>query len=396
MRRGEGHFRTDPMHVALSSVALSATALLTTSLPTLPSVPMKYRKLGSSDILVSSCCLGTMTWGNQNTDEEAAAQLNLAWDRGVNMLDTAEIYPVPVNEERQGATDRAIAKWLKTNGRARDEVILASKVSGYNERFTWLRDGPTRATREQIFASVDASLARLGVDHLDLLQIHWPDRYVPMFGSRAYDCRKERDDVVPFAEQARAMGELVASGKVRAWGLSNETPLGVSAFVAEARREGAPPPVSVQNAYSLLDRADEAGLVEAVRHHEVAYLAYSPLSAGVLTGKYDSQSTPPANSRLALFDDYYQRYMQTCAPECVDCYRSTALAYDLSPAALAIAFCDSRSFVTSTIIGATSTEQLEINLQGFSVDWTDELEAEVDRIHKFYPDPWRMTTRNGG
>merc|ERR1712087_667141 len=396
MRRGEGHFRTDPMHVALSSVALSATALLTTSLPTLPSVPMKYRKLGSSDILVSSCCLGTMTWGNQNTDEEAAAQLNLAWDSGVNFLDTAEIYPVPVDKDKQGATDRAIAKWLKTNGRAREEVIIAAKVSGYNERFTWMRDGPTRVTREQIFASVDASLARLGVDHLDLLQIHWPDRYVPMFGTRAYDCNKERDDVVSFSEQARAMGELVASGKIRAWGLSNETPLGVSEFIAAAVREGAPLPVSVQNAYSLLDRGDEAGLVEAMRHHNVSYLPYSPLSAGVLSGKYDGQSAPPAGTRLALFDGYYDRYMKTCAPECVDCYRSAALVHDLSPAALAIAFCDSQPFVTSTIVGATSTEQLVVTLQGFGVDWTDELEAEVDRIHKYYPDPWRMTVRDGG
>ena len=147
-----------------------------------PTSTMQYRKLGTSDMMVSSCCMGTMTWGNQNTDEEAAAQLNIAWDRGCNFLDTAEIYPVPVSQEKQGATDLAIGKWMKSNGRARDEVIIASKVAGYNERFTWMRDGPTRVTRDQMVASVDASLARLGVEHLDLLQIHWPDRYVPMFG----------------------------------------------------------------------------------------------------------------------------------------------------------------------------------------------------------------------
>merc|ERR1719486_1480642 len=209
--------------------------------------------------MVSRVCLGTMTWGNQNTDAEAAAQLDLAWERGCNFLDTAEIYPVPIEEAKQGATDRAIGKWLKTNGRARDEVIIATKVSGYNERFTWMRGGPTRVTREQIVASVDASLARLGVDHLDLLQIHWPDRYVSMFGTREYDCSRAREGDVSFEEQARAMGELVAAGKVRAWGLSNETPLGVSEFIAAAVREGAPLPVSVQNAYSLFDRGDEAG-----------------------------------------------------------------------------------------------------------------------------------------
>ena len=182
-------------------VALLLTAFSPALLPGLKPVTMKHRKLGSSDMMVSSCCLGTMTWGCQNTDEEAAAQMNCAWDMGVNFLDTAEIYPVPVEEAKQGATDRAIAKWLKTNNRARDEVIIASKVAGFNERFTWMRDGPTRVTRDQIISSVDASLARLGVEHLDLLQIHWPDRYVPMFGSVAYDCSKERDDAVSFEEQ---------------------------------------------------------------------------------------------------------------------------------------------------------------------------------------------------
>ena len=381
--------------MALLATVIAAAALLSAELK-LPKVDMKYRKLGSSDMLVSSCCLGTMTWGNQNTDEEAAAQLDKAWDLGVNFLDTAEIYPVPVEKEKQGATDRAIGKWLKTNGRAREEVIIASKVAGYNERFTWMRDGPTRVTREQIIASVDASLARLGVDHLDLLQIHWPDRYVPMFGSVAYDCSKERDDAVPFDEQARAMGELVSSGKVRAWGLSNETPLGVAEFVAAASREGAPPPVSVQNSYSLLQRSDEVGLVEAVRHHDVAYLPYSPLSAGVLSGKYDGLPQAPEGTRLKLFDSYFDRYANTCAPECVECYKKLAFNHGISPAALAIAFCDSRPFVTSTIIGATSVEQLEINLQGFGVEWTDDLEEEIKRIHAYFPDPWRMIVRGGG
>jgi len=379
--------------VAVLSPALLAPPTLS---PGIKRVAMDYRTLGSSEISVSSCCLGTMTWGCQNTDEEAAAQLNLAWDMGVNFLDTAEIYPVPVGEERQGATDRAIGKWLKSNGRARDEVVIASKVAGYNERFTWLRGGPTRLTREQIVASVDASLARLGVEHLDLLQIHWPDRYVPMFGSVAYDCSKAREDDVSFEEQARAMGDLVAAGKIRSWGLSNETPLGVSAFVAAAQREGAPPPVSVQNSYSLLQRSDEVGLVEAMRHHGVSYLPYSPLSAGVLSGKYEGLAAAPEGTRLKLFDSYFERYANTCAPECVECYKTAALNHDISPAALAIAFCDSRPFVTSTIVGATSTEQLEINLQGFGVEWTEELDAEVARIHAYFPDPWRMIVRDGG
>jgi len=357
---------------------------------------MSYRKLGSSDIMVSSCCMGTMTWGNQNTNEDASEQLNLAWERGCNFLDTAEIYPVPVSEAKQGATDRAIAKWMKTNGRARDEVVIASKVAGFNERFTWLRGGPTRVTRDQIIASVDASLERLGVEHLDLLQIHWPDRYVPMFGSIRYEVAKEREDSVSFTEQARAMGELIKSGKVRSWGLSNETPLGVCEFVAACAREGAPPPVSVQNSYSLLQRTDEIGLVEALRTHDVGYLPYSPLSAGVLSGKYSNVAQAPTGSRLALFDGYYERYINTCAPLCVEAYAQMAYVHGLSPAALAIAFCDSRPFTTSTIIGATSMKQLEANLAGFGVDWTDELEAEVARVNELFPDPWRMIVRDGG
>jgi len=357
---------------------------------------MEYRKLGKSDMMVSTCCMGTMTWGNQNTDEEAAAQLNMAWDRGCNFLDTAEIYPVPVSQERQGATDLAIGKWMKTNGRARDEVIIASKVAGYNERFTWMRGGPTRVTRDQMIASVDASLARLGVEHLDLLQIHWPDRYVPMFGSIRYEVDKEREDAVSFEEQARAIAELVESGKIRAWGLSNETPLGVSAFVAACERNGAPPPVSVQNSYSLLQRTDEIGLVEALRHHDVGYLPYSPLSAGVLSGKYKKLKDPPNDSRLALFDGYFERYAKTCAPLCVDAYCKMAYTYNLSPSALAIAFCDSRPFVTSTIVGATSVEQLEVNLQGFGVEWTDQMEEDVQRVHALFPDPWRTAIRDGG
>lgn len=337
-----------------------------------------------------------MTWGNQNTDGEAAEQLSMAWDRGCNFLDTAECYPVPVSQEKQGATDRAIAKWLKTNGRARDEVVIASKVCGYNDRFTWLRGEPTRVTRDQVISSVEASLERLGVEHLDLLQIHWPDRYVPLFGSTRYECDKERADAVTFEEQAKAMGELVRSGKIRAWGLSNETPLGVCEFIAACKDEGAPPPVSIQNSYSLLQRGDESGLVEALRRHNVAYLPYSPLSAGVLSGKYRGLVEPPGGSRLELFGGYFERYTGTRAPAAVEAYCELATLHGLSPAALAIAFCESRPFVTSTIIGATSMEQLEQNLLGFGVQWNDELEAGVAAIAETYPDPWRMLVRDGG
>jgi aryl-alcohol dehydrogenase-like predicted oxidoreductase len=354
-----------------------------------------------------------MTWGNQNTDEEAASQLSAAWDAGVNFVDTAEAYPVPLNAETQGATDRAIAKWMSSTRQPRDGVILATKVCGYNERFTWLReDGSgTRVSAKQIVESVEASLKRLNTDYIDLLQIHWPDRYVPIFGSTRYDVTKEREDAISFTEQAKAMGELIKSGKVRHWGLSNETPLGVCEFVAACQAEGVPPPVSVQNSYSLLTRSDEAGLVEALRHHDVGYLPYSPLSAGVLTGKYaghhsgtfldvvvrrESPPEPPQGSRLSLFGGYMDRYLGTYAPEAVADYAQLAVDAGLTPAALAIAFCESRPFVTSTIIGATSMKQLDENLAGFGVEWTDELETGVQAVLDRYPDPWRMLIRDGG
>jgi len=381
--------------VSLSSAVRTAAPPSVRTYKPYDEANMQRNKLGTSDLLVSPCCLGTMTWGNQNTDAEAASQLNAAWELGVNFLDTAECYPVPVSEAKQGNTDRAIAKWLRSGAWAREDVVLATKVCGFNERFTWLRGETTRVTREQIFASIDASLARLGVDHLDLLQIHWPDRYVPLFGSTRYDVTKERA-FVPFAEQARAMGDLIKAGKIRAWGLSNETPHGVSAFVAACAAEDVPLPASVQNSYSLLQRSDETGLVETLRAHNIGYLPYSPLSAGVLSGKYRGLQSAPTGSRLALFDGYMERYLGTKGPNAVEAYCDLAGAHGLSPAALAIAFCESRAFVTSTIIGATTNAQLEENLAGFGIGWTEELEAGVQTISESYPDPWRMLVRDGG
>lgn len=381
--------------VSLSSAVRTAAPASARSYKPYDEANTQRLQLGTSDLLVSPCCLGTMTWGNQNTDAEAASQLNAAWEVGVNFLDTAECYPVPVSEEKQGNTDRAIAKWLRTSTWERDDVVLATKVCGFNERFTWLRGEPTRVTREQIFASVDESLKRLGVSHIDLLQIHWPDRYVPLFGSTRYDVTKERA-FVPFIEQARAMGDLIKAGKIRAFGLSNETPHGVSAFVAACAAEGVPLPASVQNSYSLLQRTDETGLIETLRAHDIGYLPYSPLSAGVLSGKYRGLSAPPAGSRLQLFDGYMDRYLATRGPESVEAYCELAELHGLTPAALAISFCESRAFVTSTIIGATSDAQLQENLAGFGVAWTDELEAGVQTISESYPDPWRMLVRDGG
>uniref|UniRef100_A0A7S4EWY1 NADP-dependent oxidoreductase domain-containing protein n=1 Tax=Chrysotila carterae TaxID=13221 RepID=A0A7S4EWY1_CHRCT len=304
--------------MSLNSATAVAAALLVSfdaasAMVAAATKPMTYTRLGSSDLMVSDCCLGTMTWGKQNTAKEAADQLSAAWDMGVNFLDTAEGYPVPMTAETQGETDRCIAKWMKTAKQPRDSVILATKVCGRNDRFTWFRDGPTIVNRDQVIASVDASLSRLETDHIDLLQIHWPDRYVPLFGTTRYDVSKERDDEVSFAEQVEVMGELIKAGKIRHWGLSNETPFGVCEFARVCDALGVPRPVSVQNSYSLLQRSDETGLVEAMRRLDVGYLPYSPLSAGVLSGKYRGLQTPPAGSRMELFQGYMDRYLKSQA-----------------------------------------------------------------------------------
>merc|ERR1712127_111297 len=250
---------------------------------------MRYNKLGDSDLLVSEVCLGTMTWGKQNSEAEAMQQLDTACDKyGVNFIDTAEGYPIPLQPETAGDTDRLIGKWLA--GRARDKTVIASKVCGSSRRLTWFRDDGkgTRVTRKQIIESVDKSLKRLGTDYIDLLQIHWPDRYVPLFGPNKYDVTMETA-AVSFEEQLEAMNELIQEGKIRHWGLSNETPFGVMAFVSLAMEQGLAKPVSVQNSFSLLTREFESGLAEVCSpsHTNTALLPYSPLSAGVLTGKYD-------------------------------------------------------------------------------------------------------------
>ena len=355
---------------------------------------MKYVQLGSSDLVVSEVCLGTMTWGQQNTDEEAAAQLNLAFDEfGVNFLDTAELYPVPPKAETQGRTDLAIAKWLK--GRKREDVILASKVVGRSDQMTYFRSHGrgTRVSRDDIVESVDNSLKRLGTDYIDLLQVHWPDRYVPIFGAVGYDYSKERGDDISFEEQLRGLEEVVKAGKVRNIGVSNETPYGVCKFIETAERAGLPRICSIQNNYSLLVRADTemGGLVEACApsNGNVGLLAYSPLAGGVLTGKYQSPDYDATNSRLNVFTGYMARYRNSLSEKAVQEFMSVADRVGLDPTQLALAWCYTRPFVTSTIIGATSTEQLRKNLLAYNCPITEEADELIKRVYHKYTDPTR-------
>ncbi|CAM9371015.1 unnamed protein product, partial [Phaeothamnion confervicola] len=374
---------------------------------------MRYKRLGNSDLLVSEVCLGTMTWGNQNTDEEAAAQLSLAFDEfGVNFIDTAEIYPVPPAAETQGNTDRAIAKWLR--GRRREDVVLATKVAGRADQNNYLREsgkGP-RVRRADVIESVEKSLARLGTDYVDLLQVHWPDRYVSLFGDEAYDYLKERPDDESFEEQLRALEIVVKAGKVRHIGLSNETPLGVCSFVQLAEREGLPRVVSVQNSYSLLVRADFelGGLAEAChpRNCNVGLLAYSPLAGGVLTGKYQGQAGadddadadddgnggegggPLAKARLNLFKGYMARYRNSPSENAVKEYVRISEEVGLSPTQLALAWCYTRPYVASTIIGATSVDQLRENLFAYNCPITEEADELIREVYFQHTDPTKV------
>mmetsp|Transcript_5278 Transcript_5278/g.13482 ORF Transcript_5278/g.13482 Transcript_5278/m.13482 type:complete len:450 (-) Transcript_5278:70-1419(-) len=379
---------------------------------------MRYNKLGDSDLLVSEVCLGTMTWGKQNSDEQAMKQLDCAFDEyGVNFIDTAEGYPIPLQPETQGDTDRLIGKWMK--GRPRDKIILATKMCGASQRLNWFRDDGkgTRVNRKQVFESLDKSLQRLDTDYVDLFQIHWPDRYVPLFGPNKYDEKMERA-ATSFEEQLEALADLIKEGKIRHWGLSNETPFGVMAFVSLAMELGLPKPVSIQNSYSLLTREFESGLAEVCSqaHTNVALIPYSPLSAGVLSGKYQlsapkkskfSQAglkTPKAkyegndpNCRLNLLQGYRERYESSLAPQAVEEYSKLAAKYGVSPTQFALGFVQSRSFVPSTCIGATSVEQLEENLQAFGDDWfTEEMYDDVEEVASRFPDPWRTPQPGGG
>eukprot|EP00634_Sargassococcus_sp_CCMP2135_P011791 CAMPEP_0198662474 /NCGR_PEP_ID=MMETSP1467-20131203/47642_1 /TAXON_ID=1462469 /ORGANISM="unid. sp., Strain CCMP2135" /LENGTH=334 /DNA_ID=CAMNT_0044398963 /DNA_START=38 /DNA_END=1042 /DNA_ORIENTATION=- len=331
-----------------------------------------------------------MTFGKQNTREEGVAQLREAFDvYGLNFLDTAEMYPVPTEATTQGETDRTIAAWLKTQ--KREDVVLASKVCGASERIDWIRkDGRApRVSKEDIVESVEASLERLGTDYLDLLQIHWPDRYVPLFGSDAYDLALERESIA-FDEQLEGLQSVIDAGKVRYVGVSNETPYGVAKFVEFAERESLPRIVSIQNSYSLIVRSDyENGLTECCspRHCDVGLLAYSPLAGGILTGKYDSNNPPPKNARLNLFPGFMDRYLNSRAAQAVKEYQRVAEKYDLTLTQLALKWCYSRPHVASTIIGATTLDQLRENIDAFHVHLPDNAVADINKVYKLFRDP---------
>ncbi len=344
---------------------------------------MEYRRLGRSDIQVSALCLGTMTFGEQNSEDEAHQQLDLALAAGINFIDTAEMYPVPPKGETQGRTEAHIGTWLRARGQ-RDNVILATKVSGPSASFTYLRGGKLGFDRNNVEAALNASLKRLQTDYVDLYQLHWPERSTNYFGQLGYQHHAD-ESFTPFEEVLSVLGELVQAGKIRHIGLSNETPWGVMKCLEIAARLDLPRVVSIQNPYNLLNRSFEVGLAEIAQREDVGLLAYSPLGFGVLSGKY-LDGARPAGARLTLFDRF-QRYTGEQGEAATRAYVELARDHGLAPAQLALAYVTSRPFVTSNIIGATTPAQLEQNIGSTSLVLSNEVLEAIEAIHREHTFP---------
>ena len=345
---------------------------------------MQYRKLGNTDIEVSAICLGTMTWGKQNTQQESFAQLDYALDQGVNFVDTAELYAVPPEAETYGATETIIGNWLKQSGR-RSDIILASKVCGPTGWCPHIREGKSRLDRNNIFAAVEGSLKRLQTDYLDLYLVHWPDRQTNYFGRLGFEAPNE-ELAIPIVETLQALGELVKAGKVRHIGISNETAWGAMQYLHLVQTMGLPRIVSIQNPYNLLNRSYEVGLAEVSHREQVGLLAYSPLGFGTLSGKY-VDGAMPEGSRLSLFSDRYSRYSNPEGINATQRYVELAKRHGISPAQMALAFVNSRPFVTANIIGATSMTQLKENISSIDISLDEALLAEIEAIHTAQPNP---------
>lgn len=340
---------------------------------------METRQLGNTNIKVSALCLGTMTYGEQNTEEQAHEQLDYAVSQGINFIDTAEMYPVPPKAETQGKTEEYIGTWLEKR-KDRDKLIIATKVTGRSSTFGHLGRGETRLSREHITTALEQNLRRLRTDYIDLYQLHWPDRSTNCFGILGYT-HNPKDESIALEESLDVLAGFVKAGKIRHIGLSNETPWGVH----RALTHGKPRVVSIQNPYNLLNRSFEIGLAEMAIKEKVGLLAYSPLAFGMLTGKY-ANGEMPEGSRLTLYSRF-QRYNNPYGFAATDKYIAVAKKYNIPLAQLALQFVTTRPFVTSNIIGATTMEQLKSNIESMHVKLSPELLQELEAIQKEFSNP---------
>jgi len=344
---------------------------------------MEYTQLGNSGLTVSKVCLGTMTYGDQNTEAEAHAQLDYAMAQGINFIDTAEMYPVPPKAETYTRTETMVGTWLKKQ--PRDRIILGSKAAGPRRGMDWIRGGPPALDRANIRAAIEGSLKRLQTDYIDVYQLHWPERNVPMFGQYQFDPAQELDaggrqvQWVSIRNQLETLAELIQEGKVRAIGLSNEQPWGLMEFLRIAGEYGLPRVASVQNCYNLINRGMEFGMSEVLYRENVGLLAYSPLAFGHLSGKYIDD--PEAKGRVTMFLGYAQRYKKPGVVPASAAYTKLARAHGLTPVQLALSFVYHRWFVSSTIIGATTMAQLKQNIDAWQTRLTPELVQEIEHLH---------------
>lgn len=344
---------------------------------------MKYETLPQINEKVSKICLGTMTWGQQNDESEAHAQMDVALDAGVNFWDTAEMYPSPPDKDKQGDTERHMGTWFAKT-KQRDQVILASKMSP----MSFLRDGNSRFNAEHISQAIDGNLERLQTDYIDVYQLHWPERQTNFFGQRGYTedmAAQSLEDLTPFLETIQALNDEIKKGRIRAYGLSNDTAWGLMRYLWEADKHGLIAPITVQNPYSLLNRLYEVGMAEMAHRENVGLLAYSPLGFGVLSGKY-LDGKRPKGARLTKYDRF-DRYVNEQALSATEQYAKIAADAGLDMAQMSLAFVNSRAFVTSNIIGATSIEQLQSNIDSVDLTLSEEVLEAIEAVHMQQPNP---------
>ena len=344
---------------------------------------MNYKKLGNTDLDVSTICLGTMTWGEQNSEKEGFEQMDFALSQGVNFWDTAEIYSIPMREETYGETEKIIGNWFQKT-KKRNDVVLATKVCG-NTSNKYIRGGGNSFGKKKITEALDESLRRLKTDYIDLYQLHWPERSTNFFGDYGYEHDENDKDWTPFEEILESLKKFIKQGKIRYVGLSNETAWGLSKFLELSKMKGLPRMMSVQNPYNLLNRTYEVGLAEISIREQSGLLAYSPLAFGYLTGKYRNNKLP-AKSRMQLFKNF-NRYKNENGQRAIDEYYKISKKYNLDFTQMSLKFCEIQHFTTSVIIGATTMEQLKTNIESVNVNLNSDIINDINKIQQKYPNP---------